>query len=228
MPSRSFRPGMPVGGRSPRSKGQWVSPWRQGAGGAQGKSPCGSLSPRGIEGAHGNSLRLSRWGDVGGSVARCPVAIKRWWDGRPMRRRRQYPRRVIDVVGAHPEMSSFLCEGSVWPRGRERRPLLRCHSCQPKPFISPRMPEGRRPSSPRSNGQGVGPQDPQHRSRPRWAPYSRRRCSTEALAVLRFLELGVEAGGRGRARQFPLWFPQPARYRGRARQLPSIVPLGRR
>ena len=38
----------------------------------------------------------------------------------------------------------------------------------------------------------------------------------------------MEAGGRGRARQFPLWFSQPARYRGRARQLPSIDPLGRR
>ena len=165
--------------------------------------------------AGGQSPDALSQSNVGGTVAQCAVAVS-------------ICDVAIDVVRTHPEMSSLPCEGSVWPRGPERRPLSRCHSCQPKPFISPRMPEGRRPSSPRSNGQGVGPQDPQHRSRPRWAPYSRRRCSTEALAVLRFLELGVEAGGRGRARQFPLWSPQPARYRGRARQLPLIVPLGRR
>ena len=49
-PNRSFRPGMPVGRRSP---GQTAN----------------------------------------GLVARCPVAIKRGRDGRPMRRRHQYPRR---------------------------------------------------------------------------------------------------------------------------------------
>ena len=52
-------------------------------------------------------------------------------------------------------MSSLPCEGSVWPRGPERRPLSRCHSCQPKPFISPRMPEGRRLPPPGQTDTGL-------------------------------------------------------------------------
>jgi hypothetical protein len=40
------------------------------------------------------------------------------------------------------------------------------------------------------------------------------------LPFPRFLEPGVEAGGRGRARQLPRWSHPPAGCRGRARQLP--------
>ena len=108
--------------------GFWNWAWRQGAGGAQGNSLCGSLSPRGIEGAHGNSLRLSRWGDVDVRQTRISFA------------------NVVPIVScpsAAGPTSIAIVEGGSRPSGVSRQ-LSRS--------FCPGMPVGRR--CPRSNGQG--------------------------------------------------------------------------
>jgi hypothetical protein len=84
---------------------------------------CGPTFPP-VKRPSGRAPDATSQSNVDGTDAQCAVAIS-------------IRDVAIGVVGTHPEMSSFPCKDFVRPRGGERHPLLRLHSCQPQRFVTP-------------------------------------------------------------------------------------------